>query len=84
MPSETPTEKNNAQTREPPTAQPERMGIVSMIGSVLAAVFGIQSQKNRERDFKKGNPSDFIILGVIFVILLVAGMIVFVNSVLPD
>lgn len=45
--------------------------------SVNAAFFGVQSSKNRERDFTKGKASHFIVIGIImtvvfvFVILLV-------------
>lgn len=45
-----------------------------MLQSVLAAAFGVQSGKNRARDFSRGKPSHFIILGVLlttaFVLLL--------------
>ena len=37
-----------------------------MLQSVLAAAFGVQSGKNRTRDFSRGKPSHFIILGVLF------------------
>lgn len=57
------------------------LGIKNIISSVLAAGFGIQSQKNRERDFENGSPGDYIVVGIIFVVVLVVGMIMFVNSV---
>ena len=37
-----------------------------MLHSVLAAAFGVQSSKNRARDFSKGKPSQFILLGLLF------------------
>ena len=37
-----------------------------MLHSVVAAAFGVQSGKNRSRDFSRGKPSHFIILGVLF------------------
>ena len=47
-----------------------------MLQSVLAAAFGVQSGKNRARDFSRGKPSHFILLGVlctvVFVLLLFA------------
>lgn len=47
-----------------------------MLHSVLAAAFGVQSGKNRSRDFSRGKPSHFILLGLlftgIFVLLLLA------------
>ena len=42
--------------------------------SVLAAFFGVQSAKKRERDFTRGKPSHFIIIGlaatVIFILVI--------------
>ncbi len=53
-----------------------RPSIWTMILSVLAAMIGIQKNKNRERDFSKGNPWLFIIIGLIltgaFVLLLIS------------
>ena len=37
-----------------------------MLQSVLSAALGVQSGKNRSRDFSRGRPSHFIILGVLF------------------
>ena len=34
--------------------------------SVLAAGFGVQSNENRERDFKHGKPGQFILIGLVF------------------
>jgi len=39
--------------------------------SVLAAGFGVQSNKNRERDFKHGKPGQFIVIALIFTLLFV-------------
>ncbi|ARU88368.1 DUF2970 domain-containing protein [Pseudomonas sp. M30-35] len=49
-----------------------------MLHSVLAAAFGVQSGKNRSRDFSRGKPRQFIILGVLFTacfVLLIAGIV---------
>lgn len=40
-----------------------------MLQSVLAAAFGVQSGKNRARDFRRGKPIHFILLGVLFTAL---------------
>jgi hypothetical protein len=37
-----------------------------MLHSVVAAAFGVQSAKNRTRDFTHGKPSHFVILGILF------------------
>lgn len=38
-----------------------------MLTSVLCAMFGVQKNKNRVRDFEQGDPKMFIILGIIMV-----------------
>ena len=37
-----------------------------MLHSVMAAAFGVQSGKNRARDFTHGKPGQFLILGLLF------------------
>ncbi|MDI9729232.1 DUF2970 domain-containing protein [Stutzerimonas stutzeri] len=51
--------------------QEKNLTLRQMLGSVLAAAFGVQSGKNRARDFSHGKPSHFIILGVGFTVLFV-------------
>ncbi|MFT5636940.1 MAG: hypothetical protein ACI89T_002409 [Cognaticolwellia sp.] len=52
--------------------------------SVGAAFFGVQSDKNRERDFTQGKFSHFIIAGVIAVVLFIGSLITIVSFVLPS
>lgn len=40
-----------------------------MLQSILAGALGVQSGKNRERDFSHGKPSHFILLGIGFTTL---------------
>ncbi|MDM8349591.1 DUF2970 domain-containing protein [Pseudomonas sp. sp1636] len=42
------------------------LSLWEMLQSVLAAAIGVQSGKKRKRDFNRGKPSHFIILGVLF------------------
>lgn len=42
-----------------------------MLHSILAAALGVQSGKNRERDFTHGKASHFIGLGVLFTLLFI-------------
>ncbi len=51
--------------------QEKNLTLWQMLGSVLAAALGVQSGKNRARDFSHGKPSHFIILGVGFTVLFV-------------
>lgn len=53
-----------------------------MLSSVLAAALGVQSGKNRARDFSHGKPSHFIILGVGFTVLFVLVILGLVKLVL--
>ncbi len=59
-------------------------GFLGLVQSVVAAIFGIQSEKNRQADFRKGDASQFITMGIIAVIALVVTMIIVVNSVLDS
>jgi hypothetical protein len=56
--------------------------LLQLIGSALAAGFGVQSSTNRKRDFSKGKPSQFIAIGIIFTVLFVLIMVGIVNLVL--
>ena len=52
--------------------------LLQVLGSVLSAAFGVQSAKNRERDFQHGNLTIFILVGVaatILFILLIYGIV---------
>ena len=59
-------------------------GFIAVIGSVIAALFGIQSNAKRQRDFKKGDAADFIVVAIVGAVLLVLGMILLVNHVLSE
>ncbi len=65
-------------------APPRAPGLRQTIGSVLAAAFGVQSSKNRERDFKHGSAMHFIIGGVVFTALFVLTIVVVVKLVLHN
>lgn len=50
--------------------------------SVIAAAIGVQSRKNRERDFSHGDPVTFIIAGLIFTVVFVVVLLGIVYLVL--
>lgn len=50
--------------------------------SVMAALFGVQSSKNYQRDFTHGKPSQYIILGLIAVTIFIGTVIGVVNLVM--
>jgi hypothetical protein len=55
-----------------------------LVGSALAAAFGVQSSENRKRDFSRGKPGQFIAIGIIFTVLFVLVMIGVVKLVLSS
>ena len=70
-------DKSAPEEVKPPT-------IKDVASSVGAAFLGVQSDKNRQRDFSQGKFSHFVIVGVIAVVLFVASLIGIVSLVLPD
>ena len=50
--------------------------------SVLAAMLGVQKSKNYQRDFQYGKPSQYIILGIVFVTLFILILVGIVRLVL--
>ena len=65
-----------------PANQDKKPTLIQTISSILAALFGVQSAKNRERDFTKGDAGNYIGVYVVLVLALVIGMVVTVNMVL--
>jgi hypothetical protein len=62
----------------------DRLSFMQLLQSVLAALLGVQSESARTRDFSKGRPLHFIIIGVAATVLLVlifAGIVRLVLSV---
>jgi len=80
------TESNptNSEPRKPSAPEDNKVSFFSVIGSVLAAIFGIQSDKNRERDFQQNSATSYIVVGIIMVIGLVITMIIVVNSIISS
>ncbi len=56
--------------------------LFSLFKSGLGALFGIQSNQQREQDFSTGKPADFIALGIVMILMLLFGMIWLVNSII--
>ena len=54
-----------------------------VLGSTLAAAFGVQSSKNRHRDFSQGKPSHFIFMGIAVTLIFVLIVVSIVSLVLP-
>ena len=45
--------------------------LLQVVKSVMAAFIGVQSEKNREADFKHGSLSAYIVIGLIATVLFV-------------
>jgi hypothetical protein len=45
--------------------------LLSVLGSVLASMFGVQSSRKREQDFTHGKPSQYVIIGLLVTVLFV-------------
>ena len=56
---------------EQPSNQ-QKPRLISVVKSILAAGIGVQSEKNRTRDFEQGSPLVFIIGGIVFTLLFIA------------
>ena len=69
------------------TGNPNKPASVSplhVVSSVFAAGLGVQSSKNRERDFKQGNFKVFVITGIVFTLLFIATVFGVVQMVLKS
>lgn len=53
------------------TENKKGLTLLQVIGSVLAAIIGVQSEKNRQRDFESGSAKTYFIVGVIATILFI-------------
>jgi len=62
--------------------KPESMTLREVIGSVLAAGFGVQSQRNRERDFARGSATQFVVVGLIATVLFVTTLALLVKFII--
>jgi UPF0716 family protein affecting phage T7 exclusion len=49
----------------------ETPSFFSVLGSVLASMFGVQSNRKREQDFTHGKPSQYIIIGLLVTVVFI-------------
>jgi len=57
------------------------MNIWQTIKSVLAAMLGVQSSANRERDFESGNLVIFITAGLVITVVFMFSLFLFVDQI---
>lgn len=55
-----------------PQSEERAPTLLQTVFSVLAAFFGVQSRRNRERDFSRGKASHFIIIGLVMTAVFIA------------
>lgn len=75
---------DNKANNSDPEKDGDKVSFLSMVQSVIAGIFGVQSDKNREKDFNKGDASQFIALGIAATVILLITMILVVRSVLES
>jgi hypothetical protein len=66
------------------TEAPRPPTLWQTIASVLAAFFGVQSSKNRQRDFTHGKAAHFIVIGVIATVAFVLTIVLVVKLVMKQ
>ncbi len=62
--------------------QDRKLKPLQVISSVFAAGLGVQSSRNRERDFRQGNLKIFIAAGLVFTLLFIGTLVTIVRLVM--
>jgi len=70
-----PRQREHSRSREDQAG----LSLWQVICSVFAAGFGVQSKENKVRDFSSGRPHQFIIVGVLFTMAFMLGLIAIIN-----
>lgn len=63
---------------------PPKPNLLQVMISTLAAAFGVQSEKNRQRDFTRGSVWTYIFAGLLFTAFFVLGVALLVKLVLSS
>jgi hypothetical protein len=71
-----------AQESAPDREENKSLGALQVVSSVFAAGLGVQSSRNRERDFRQGRAGTFIAAGIIFTALFIGAVLTVVKLVL--
>jgi hypothetical protein len=67
-----------------PSKDAQKPSLISVVKSILAAGIGVQSDKNRTRDFEQGSPLSFIIGGIVFTLVFIATIATIVGFLLSN
>jgi hypothetical protein len=60
-------------------SDPKKGGLLKALFSTMAAMFGVQSERNREADFTSGSPWRYLFTGVLTAVIFVFGVILLVR-----
>jgi hypothetical protein len=71
------TPRDEPQDQKPPT-------LWQAIASVAASFFGVQSSRARRRDFTKGRPLHFIVIGLLMTAIFIAVVVLAVRIALKS
>lgn len=74
--------RDDADAPHVPEPEPRGTSLREVVQSVAAGFIGVQSSRNRERDFTRGNPLHFVIGGVVGTLLFLLAVYVFVRVVI--
>ena len=76
---------NNDTNNDTSSEGKQKLSILHILTSVLAAAVGVQSKKNQEKDFNgKGSIYIYIAAGIIFTVLFVITIVTVVKSILAS
>ncbi|TQV74067.1 DUF2970 domain-containing protein [Aliikangiella marina] len=59
-------------------------GVLGVFQSVLAAMFGVQSEEKRKQDFESGSAGNYIFVGIVMVVIFVVTLIYIVDVILEQ
>lgn len=71
MPKDEPSDKKNN-------------GLFTIVGSILAAAIGVQSNKNRERDFETKSIWPYVFGGIVFTVGFIVVLVTIVKFILAN
>lgn len=65
-------------------ANGEKQGLWATFKGVVAAFLGVQSRQQHEQDFSQGSATQYIVVGIIFVVVFILLVVGVVNIVLSN
>jgi len=71
-------------TRNTDDGAPKKHSLLDVLKSILWGALGVQSNKNREKDFQHGSLKMFLAAGVIFTVLFIMTVLAVVKFALRD